>query len=131
MARVLRPEGVVVAATNGRDHLRELWEIRGEVFGEDPSRWFSDTFGIDNGGDMLRDQFAEVSWHPYDDRLLCLDTDDVLRFLRSFPPAESASAEQLTRLEAAVRSRFAAGQGTLEVAKETGIFTCRAPRPKP
>jgi SAM-dependent methyltransferase len=130
MARVLRPEGVVVAATNGTRHLQELWDIRGEVFGGSQRRWFTDVFGIDNGGDMLREQFADVDWHPYDDRLLCRDPDDVLRFLRSFPPAESATPKQLARLQAAVHDRFARGDGVFEVAKETGVFICREPRPK-
>lgn len=130
MARVARPDGLVVAATNGFNHLRQLWEIRDEVFGPDPSLWFTDVFGIDNGGDMLRDQFADVTWVPYEDRLICLDPGDVLTFLRSCPPAETATPAQLDHLASVVAERFAAGDGVLEVAKETGVFVCRGPRPK-
>jgi SAM-dependent methyltransferase len=130
MARVLRPEGVVLVATNGPAHLRELWEIRDEVFGGGLGRWFTEVFGIDNGGAMLREQFADVDWLPYDDRLICQDPDDVLTFMRSCPPAETASAAQLHHMAEVVAERFAAGGGVLEVAKETGVFVCRAPRPK-
>lgn len=130
MARVVQPEGVVVAATNGFNHLQELWEIRDEVFGADPVRWFTDVFGIDNGGDMLRDQFAEVTWVPYEDRLVCLDADDVLTFMHSCPPAETATPQQLEHLAEVVAARFASGDGVLEVTKETGVFVCREPRPK-
>jgi SAM-dependent methyltransferase len=130
LARVVQPDGVVVAATNGSNHLRELWEIRDEVFGGDATRWFSDVFGIDNGGEMLRDQFVDVTWVPYDDRLVCLDSDDVLTFMRSCPPAETATEEQLDHLAEVVAARFTKGDGVLEVAKETGIFLCRDPRPK-
>lgn len=131
MARVLRPDGVVLVATNGPAHLRELWEIREEVFGGGSGRWFSDVFGIDNGGAMLREQFADVTWHPYDDRLICLDPDDVLTFMRSCPPAETATPAQLHHMSQVVEARFAAGAGVLEVEKETGVFTCRSPHPKP
>jgi SAM-dependent methyltransferase len=130
MARVLRPDGIVLIATTGRDHLRELWQIRNAVFGRESSRWYSSVFEIDNGGEMLREQFAIVNWQPYEDRLLCQDPQDVLTFLKSCPPAESADAPQLDRLARAVYDRFADGDGTLGVTKETGVFTCRAPRPK-
>lgn len=129
MARVVGPDGMAVVATNGPSHLRELWEIRDEVFGDDLVRWFT-VFGIDNGGDMLRDHFAEVTWHPYDDHLVCRDPDDVLTFLHSCPPGETASAEQLAHLAEVVIGRFAQGNGVLEVSKETGVFICREPRPK-
>lgn len=130
MARVLRSDGAVLAATNGPDHLRELWEVRDEVFGSDPGRWFSEVFGIENGDEIFREQFGEVSWHPYADRLICRDPEDVLTFMRSCPPAETASQEELDHLAEVVRRRFAEGDGVLEVAKETGVFVCRDPRPK-
>lgn len=130
MARVLRPEGVVLCATNGPNHLRELWDISAEVFGGTSERWFSDLFGIENGDVLLREQFADVVWHPYEDRLFCLDTDDVLTFLRSYPPAETATDEQVAHLAEVVLRRFAEGDGVFEVGKETGVFVCRGPRPK-
>lgn len=130
MARVLRPDGVVLLATNGAHHLRELWEIRNAVFGEESTRWYTRVFEIDNGGVMLREQFADVEFRPYDDRLVCRDPEDVLTFMRSCPPAESATPEQLELLADAVHRRFAAGEGLLEVTKETGVFICRDPRPK-
>ena len=129
MARVLRSDGAVVVATNGQEHLKELWEIRDEVFGAASGRWFTEVFGIDNGGAMLREQFADVEWRPYQDRLICRDAGDVLTFLLSCPPGESAEPEQLAHLAQVVQDRFDLGGGVLEVAKETGVFVCRRPRP--
>jgi len=130
MARVLRPDGIVLAATNGSNHLREMWEIRNAVFGEESARWYSRVFEIDNGGVMLREQFADVELRPYHDRLVCHDPEDVLTFIRSCPPAESATPAQLQLLSDAVLRRFAAADGVFEVTKETGVFICRDPRPK-
>ena len=36
-ARVLRPDGLLMAATNGPRHLRQLWEVRALVFGGPPT----------------------------------------------------------------------------------------------
>lgn len=128
MARVLHPDGTVVVATNGQGHLAELWDIRDEVFGAESGRWFTEVFGIDNGREMLSEAFAEVEWRPYDDRLLCRHADDVLTFLLSCPPGESADPDELAHLAQVVQRRFDANDGTLEVAKETGVFVCHHPR---
>jgi SAM-dependent methyltransferase len=127
LRRVLRPEGLLVAATNGRGHLRELFEIRDDVFGR-PETTVADVFGIDIGHSILASGFDDVEWLPYEDRLVCYDPDDVVAFLASFPPAEDASPAQQERLAAAVRERFDAGGGVLEISKETGVFLCCEPR---
>jgi len=47
LARVTAPSGQVVVATNGRGHMRELWEIRSEVFGIERVDHTIDVFGVD------------------------------------------------------------------------------------
>ena len=55
LARVLRPGGRLVAATNGRDHLKQLWERVGrDRPAEEP------VFRGDNGELVLRRHFAVV-----------------------------------------------------------------------
>jgi SAM-dependent methyltransferase len=53
LARVLRPGGRLVAATNGPDQVRELYELVGQ---EPPAT----TFNAANGGESLRRHFARV-----------------------------------------------------------------------
>ena len=55
IARVLRPGGRLVAATNGLRHLEELWSLVGRVKAEEPARFFAET-----GGEVLRRHFARV-----------------------------------------------------------------------
>ena len=128
LARVLRPGGVVVVATIGKAHLRELWGLCEEVFGGGSIRPVADIFGVDIAEPILEDLFDDVTWHAYDDALVCRDADDVQAYLESFPPAENATPEQRDRLAEAIRAHFAAGEGVLEVGKETGVFVCRSPR---
>jgi SAM-dependent methyltransferase len=55
LARVLRPGGVLIAVTNGLDHLQELWDLaaRATDIGE-----FN--FRSENGEEVLRRHFASV-----------------------------------------------------------------------
>jgi SAM-dependent methyltransferase len=127
LARTVRPGGVVLAATSGDAHLRELWEIRAEVFGGAPVSETVVAFGVESGERMLAESFGSVAWRLYPDELVCTDPDDVIAFLTSSPPGEGADADQRARLRSAVGRRFDAGGGTLRVTKETGVFVCRDP----
>jgi SAM-dependent methyltransferase len=128
LARVLRPDGVLMAATSGSRHLRELWEIRAEVFGGPPTSVNTERFGSVTGAAILRQRFSSVEWREYADTLRCTSVDDVVAFLTSSPPGEDASADQLTVLRRAVQSRFDTGAGVLGVAKETGLLLARGRR---
>jgi len=128
LARVVRPDGVLIAGTVGPSHLRELAEIRAEVFGGPRVLATVDAFGIEVGEPMLRDCFADVEWRHYDDSLDCTDPDDVLAFLASTPPVEGASHEDRRRVVEAVHRRFAAGRGRMRISKETGLFVCMGSR---
>lgn len=85
MARVLRRGGVLMASTVGPRHLRELFRIEATVFGPTRVLRHHEVFGAQNGAALLAEHFGDVVWHPYDDRLLCRDVDDVLAYICSTP----------------------------------------------
>lgn len=126
LARVMRPDGVLIASTIGHAHLRELWEIRSEVFGGPAAGETVQVFGRDSGDRILRARFHDVEWHPYEDELRCTEPDDVVKFIASTPPGEDGSAEQIELLRRVVDRRFDEGEGVLTIAKETGIFLARS-----
>jgi SAM-dependent methyltransferase len=123
-ARVLRANGVLVAATSGPRHLIELWQIRAEVFGGSPTSVNPDVFGSLTGAAILRRSFAGVQWRAYPDRLRCTSPDDVVAFLTSAPPGEDATSNQLRDLRRAVDRRFD-DEGVFFITKETGVFLAR------
>jgi SAM-dependent methyltransferase len=125
LRRVLRDDGVLIAATNGPSHLHELLEITTEVFG--PNAWprFLDAFGAHNGAGILDPHFASVEWCNYDGDLVCTNADDVVAYLVSLPPGESAPEDELRRLRDVVARTMTEGDGALRVTKETGVFVCR------
>ena len=55
LARVLRAGGTLVAATNGYDQLREMWELVGRDLGERRR-----LFMRENGAELLAPHFAQV-----------------------------------------------------------------------
>jgi SAM-dependent methyltransferase len=99
LARVLRPGGRLVAATNSSEHLRELHELAGR----DPSEreW---VFRRENGEELLRRHFARVErrdadgWVTFDDAAL-----------RSYAASWSTLAQllELPPLEQPLRARRA------------------------
>lgn len=129
LARVLDPAGVLLAPTNGPDHLRELNDARVEVFGPEARDLTPDVFGRLTGAPMLDRAFDSVTWFPFADSLACTEPDDVMAFLTSSPPGEDADEDQLAQLRDVVQARFDAGGGTFAITKDAGAFVCRGPRP--
>jgi SAM-dependent methyltransferase len=128
LARVTAPSGRVVVATNGRRHMRELWEIRSEVFGIDRVDHTIDVFGVESGLPVLREWFSNVLWNSRRDELRCTEPDDVLAYLCSSPPGEDATPTQRAMLVEVIRDAFGSGGGTMSISKDTGCFICTEPQ---
>jgi SAM-dependent methyltransferase len=127
LARVVRGDGMVIAATNGRGHMRELWSIRSSVFGTGEIDTTIEVFGADTGFAILRDHFADVRWSRFIDELRCTDPDDVVAYICSNPPGEDATPDQLARLREEIDRAFEVGGGAMRISKDVGCFTCRSP----
>jgi SAM-dependent methyltransferase len=130
-ARVLRPGGRFVAATNGRDHMRELFELGAEVFPEAPlnMRVAMRTlpFSLENGADFLAASFPIVERRLYDSHLAVDDAAALVDYMLS--SAESQAAVPPARRVAgvaAIEARIRA-EGPVRISKETGLFTARVP----
>jgi SAM-dependent methyltransferase len=126
IARVLRSGGTLIASTNGPGHLAELYAIDATVFGPSSARNNNSlVFGSANGIGLLQERFGEIVWRGHDDELLCIEADDVVAYLTSVPPGESATPQQLAGLNAEVRRRMNDGNGVLVVSKSAGVFIAK------
>lgn len=126
LARVVRRDGVVIVATNGYGHMREINDAVAEVFGSDDVEGLYEVFGIDTGEARLREQFSRVVWHAFDNDLIVDDPAAVVAYGLSFPPGELATESQRAAFEAAVAQRFV--NGRLRIRTRTGVFVCTRPR---
>ncbi len=127
LARVVRPDGVVIAATNGRRHMAELWQIRAEVFAIEAVDETVGVFGAETGFPILRDHFGDVRWLQFHDSLEVTEPQHALDYLCSSPPGETATDEEMERLRAAIDAAFTRGGGVMTITKDSGAFICRAP----
>ena len=125
IARVLRPGGVALVATNGYGHMREVNDAIAEVFGSHEERLY-EVFGIDTGESRLREEFGSIVWRAFDNDLLVDDPDAVIAYGLSFPPGESADDAKRQEFGVAVRRRFV--DGRLRIRTRSGVFVCTNPR---
>lgn len=75
-ARVLRPGGRLVAATNSLDHLAELWRLVGRDRWMEPERFFAET-----GEPALRSHFARIERRDIQGQVVFDDRAAVQRYV--------------------------------------------------
>jgi SAM-dependent methyltransferase len=125
LARVVRDDGVVLAATNGYGHMREINLAVAEVFGDHGEQLY-EVFGIETGEQRLRERFSSIAWHAFDNDLVVDDPAPVIDYGLSYPPGETATEEQRARFTAAIGQRFT--NGRMRIHTRAGAFVSRAPR---
>ena len=121
-ARVLRPGGILLAATNGPTHLRALADLSREALGWSSLDTLDARFGRSTGEAILRTAFGSVTWRPHPSTMVCTDPSDVIAYLASTPAGQDASPGQNEALREAVESRFSAEGGVMTVTTEAGCF---------
>ena len=90
-ARVLAPDGALMAATNGPRHLDAVRELSREVFGWTSLDGAIQRFAPENGAQILSGAFGTVAWHPHPSTMVCTDPEDVYAFIASSPAAHDST----------------------------------------
>jgi len=127
IARVLRPDGVLYAITNGLDHMQELIELA-HAIGLPSQRIWDLAFRLENGDEVLSRSFGCVERRDYADGLAVTEAEPLIAYVVSMnASAGLMSAERLARLRAIVESRLRR-DGVIRIRKSTGLFIAREPR---
>lgn len=122
--RVLKPGGKFYAATNGSDHLVEIFALMQQIDPEIEAR-APIQFGLENGGEQLAAFFPKVSLHHYNNDLRVTEVEPLLAYIFSFQ--RSSQLEQnVERLVNIVEAQMAA-QGAIHITKSTGLFEAEKP----
>jgi SAM-dependent methyltransferase len=122
--RVLKPDGMLIAMTNGDNHMREMYELSASVDPTlDPPQLFARTFSMQNGEEKLRQQFADVRWQIYPCDLLVTDVQPMLDYIASMMsiPGEDLMQQHEPRLRELLAAHIAR-EGGIRIRKETGAF---------
>jgi SAM-dependent methyltransferase len=121
--RVLCFGGALCAATNGRDHMRELreWEKQldlgpGLVTGPEEL-----AFSLDNGMQLLSQWFTEVRMEHYDDTLVVDEVQPIVDYILSTVALEGLSPDVIARCHQFLHELLDR-QGRIRILKDTGLF---------
>jgi SAM-dependent methyltransferase len=136
IARVMKHNGTLYAATNGKDTHREMgWMQRVLDPGRGESGYFRDRLGfsLENGHEQLSRHFADVSFSRYDDALVVTETGPLVEYLLSGTAADTAmdkaGAEELRQRASELGERLErelTEHGSIRITKDVGLFTARA-----
>lgn len=151
LRRVVRPGGTLLAATNGQDHMRELWQLAEQAFlraGVSPQTVAEVieqgraagalSFRLENGAEWLRRHFTDVHLERYPDELHVTEVEPLVAYLASMwfvdQMIEAAATldHERTPLRTRVMDSFRviaekriAADGLVRISKETGAFVAR------
>jgi len=123
-ARVLSPEGTLVASTNGMDHMKELTALAERVCAGGEQANVATHFGLENGEEQLKSHFSSITQHIYEDALMVTEAAPLVDYIRSFGGNEKMGEEEAEELFALISEEIK-DKGAFRVTKSTGLFICR------
>ena len=115
--RVLKPGGCLLAATNGRQHMRELEQLVQRV---DPSTiWDAQAaeFGLENGGEQLSRWFSRVTLDRYEDSLVVTEAKPLVAYVLSTGRPDLHGEELARVIQHEIDS-----SGAFKISKDAGLF---------
>ncbi len=121
--RVLAPKGRFYAATNGKNHLKEIDEIVKRV---EPSyrlvgQLLREYFNLEHGTKNLSRWFSHVTMRVIDDGLVVTETEPLIAYILSGPVQSFMTDEKLQKLREHINQEIKAN-GAIRITKSTGIF---------
>lgn len=119
--RVLKPTGTLYAATNGRDHLREISQMQQHFGIANTIGTHTDEFSLENGAEQLAPWFAHVSLRRYEDALHVNEAEPLVAFILSMSDAPHAHDARAEALRAFIVDELAR-TGAIHITKSTGLF---------
>jgi ubiquinone/menaquinone biosynthesis C-methylase UbiE len=124
MRRVLTTEGVLIAATNGRDHLHEIWELLAD-YDKDLTVKFGllshELFNLETGAEQLTRYFKQVEIRCYPDSLIITEAHPLIQYVNSSLTTGSLLGDRLSDFTAFIESKIKE-HGAIQVTKITGLF---------
>jgi SAM-dependent methyltransferase len=131
--RVLKPGGRFFAATNGRNHMHELFAIGGELFPQlrelkqERIELQPHSFRLENGRNHLTPYFTNITLHRYDDHLEVTEAKPLLEYALSSSEVRAAVSDEMYQQATTYLESLIAKQGMIKISKESGLFEARRP----
>jgi SAM-dependent methyltransferase len=114
--RVLRPNGRLLAATNGPQHFKEVRDIL-------DIHWrYVDQFGLENGPERIARHFDNVTVERYPDTLHVPAAEPVIAYVKSMSSFWDLSDELASKLRSEIDAAIAR-DGFFNISKDSGVIT--------
>jgi ubiquinone/menaquinone biosynthesis C-methylase UbiE len=122
--RVLKKSGTLFAATNGKKHMIEIYDLIKKLIPEtEKVKPVSLNFNLENGKDILRDYFSEVDCIIYPDSLEVTEVQPLVDYINSFWD-RIIDQNQLITCAAEVE-RIIKQERVFHIQKSTGLFVAK------
>jgi ubiquinone/menaquinone biosynthesis C-methylase UbiE len=122
--RVLKPNGRFFAATIGKNHMLELWNLRRQLAPKFASNFQQSgkEFALENGQIQLNPWFNQIKLHRYENRLRVTDVEPLLEYVLSSSQARSeVDLNKIQGVRQIVRNRIKE-HGSFEITTDSGMF---------
>jgi SAM-dependent methyltransferase len=124
LRRVLRKNGRLLCATNGKRHMQQFGQLLKAVAPKWPGFTYIDRFGLENGETHLSAQFVNIELTLYPDSLEITDATAAADYAISMQTIRELDEELRPPILAAVRAEIGKA-GRFHVDKDIGLFLCR------
>lgn len=119
--RVLKSGGLLLAATNGENHMVELAELVQQFDPKYMSTRGGESFGLENGARQLEEFFSDVELFPFDSNLIVTEVEPIVAYvLSSNLPTIHEKRQSFTRECERVLEK-----GPFHITKTPGLFRAR------
>ena len=125
ISRILKPGGKLYAATVGKKNMKEITGLYFDYFSaaNRTRETVADIFGLDNGGDLLKEYFRIVEVKRLSNELLVTESEPLIDYIQS---AQSINKCYLTPGGIRNFKRHLNGiirrQGNIKITKDEGLF---------
>jgi len=119
--RVLKADGILIAATNGDNHLLEMnrWL---QAASPDPAFTpMGNPFTLENGLAQLKPFFSSVEIARYKDSLHITDIDLMMKYINSVITVKGFSSTDIPEVKAELETQLAT-KGEIYIRKDSGLF---------
>jgi SAM-dependent methyltransferase len=121
IARVLRADGRLVAATNGKEHMRALRNYARQLAPDTQMISAAARFGLENGMAILAPHFAAVKLHRYDSDLRITEVQPLVDYILSMSYSDRAAPE-LKSLVTLLVTQEMEQRGEIYIGRASGLF---------
>ncbi|MBT3321973.1 MAG: class I SAM-dependent methyltransferase [Anaerolineae bacterium] len=119
--RVLKSDGIFIAATSGENHLAEINKWLKAISPDPDFIPFRNPFTLDNGLEQLKPYFSPIEIMRYEDNLHVTDIELMINYINSTTKVKGVPSSALYKVQIELESLLAT-KDEIFIQKDSGIF---------